>query len=143
MAQPRKYAAKVSDTGELQLAEPLIWRAALSRLKGQVVYVIVEKLRANRSLQANRRYWGMVVPLAAEVLSVTRDIPLSSEQAHEVLKYAFMGHDDTPLGPVPRSTRNLDTAQFYEYTQKVEEWLLHSYGVVIPAAGESIEEVVI
>ena len=142
MTRPKRFAAKVDDAAALHVAEPLAWRAALQRLRGQVVYVQIESLRQIRSGAQNRRYWGLVVPLVAEVLSENREVPLSSEQAHEVCKYAFLGRDRTALGPVPRSTRGLNTADFAAYCERIEHWLLHSHGVVVPAAGETLEDTV-
>lgn len=135
MPEPRKYAARVSDKGELQIAEPLLWKVQLGRLRGQVVYVTVEGFKTTRSLAQNRRYWGMILPLAADVLSAERPVPFSSEQAHEVLKMAFLGHEDSPLGPVARSTRKLSVEAFSKFCTDVEHWLLHSYGVMVPARG--------
>jgi hypothetical protein len=142
MAQLRKFAAKVSQTGELQIAEPLVWRAYLARLRGQVVYVVLEKLRQTRTAQQNRRYWGMLVPLASEILSLPLDLPLSNEQTHEVLKGAFIGHLDTALGKAPKSSRSLNIEEYMAYCNRIEQWLLHDHGVVVPSAGESLEEYV-
>jgi hypothetical protein len=59
---------------------------------------------------------------------------------HEVLKGAFLGHEDTPLGKVPKASRTLNTEDFAAYCNKVEHWLLHDHGIVVPAKGESLEE---
>jgi hypothetical protein len=76
-----------------------------------------------------------VVPVAAEVLNQGREIPLSKDQVHEVLKGAFIGWEDTPLGKVPKSSRKLDTAEFAHFCQEAESWLLHTHGVVLGEGG--------
>jgi len=139
----RRFAAKVSTEGELVIAEPLPFRAALRRLRGQVVYVLVERLKFNRSTDQNKRYWGMLVPLAAEVLSADRPLPLSKDQTHEVLKLAFIGHDQTALGPVPKSSAALNTEEFAAFSNRIEHWLLHDHGIVVPAKDELPAEMVL
>lgn len=110
-----------------------IWRDAHEHKR---VVVKVDLERQHRSLAQNRRYWSIVVPIAAEVLNQGRDIPLSKDQVHEVLKYAFIGHEDTPLGPVPKSSKVLTTEKYAEFCQEVEAWLVLTWGVVIPERGE-------
>lgn len=139
----RRYAAKITQEGEMQIAEPLVFRASLRRLKGQVVYVLVEPLKYGRSADQNRRYWGLLVPLAAEVLSADRPLPLSKDQTHEVLKLAFIGHEQTALGPVPKSSAALTVEEFAGFCNRVEHWLLHDHGIVVPGKDEMAPEMVL
>lgn len=137
MPRPIEYEARISDRGTL---EPVGPRAAgvvarLQTYRGRAALVSVEVERKRRSLAANRRYWGCIVPFAAEILSVTRDVPLSKDQAHYVLKAAFLGTIDTPLGPVPKSTRNLSDPEFAEYCAKIEGHF-NSLGHFLPAEWE-------
>lgn len=94
-----------------------------------------ERWRPIRSDQANRRYWGLLIPLAQHVLSQTRDLPLSKEQVHFVLVSAFAGCDITSLGPVPVPTRSMDTGQFSTYCEKVQAWLADA-GIAVPEMNE-------
>jgi len=109
-------------------APRLVW---LGAHEGQRVLESLATVAQRRSTQANRRYWSVVVPVAVQVLSAGRVVPLSKDQAHYVLKYAFIGHEDTPLGPVPKSSKVLTTAEFAAFCQRVEGWLLHQHGVVL------------
>ena len=68
----------------------------------------------------NRRYWGSILPAVRENLSLGRELPLSKEQTHYVLKSAFIGVDETPLGPVPKSSRTLSVEKFKEFCDAVE-----------------------
>jgi hypothetical protein len=117
-----EFEATIGAHGELVPVGALATRATvrLQAYKGRQALVTVEPERKRRSLAQNARYWGCIVPFAAEVLSVTRDVPLSKDQAHHVLKAAFIGVEETALGPVPKSTRDLSTAEFAEYCAKVE-----------------------
>ena len=110
----------------------------LKSLAGQRVEITYRHVRDVRSLAQNRRYWSMIVPCVAEVLSAGREIPLSRDQAHEVLKYAFIGHEDTPLGPLAKSSKELTVPEFIEYCDRIEGWLATDWKVVIPERGEEL-----
>ena len=114
------------------------WSIAVQQFEGKRVAVEIDARRDVRTDRANRRYWGGIVPLAIELLSKTRDVPLSKEQVHYVLVSAFAGCDETPLGLVPVRTSSMDTAQFSIYCEKVEAWLAQQ-GYYLPAPGEAME----
>jgi hypothetical protein len=100
--------------------------------KGSKVEVTYKVVRETRSLAQSKRYWGLIVPVAAEILSAGRDIPLSKDQAHYVLKSAFIGVEETPLGTFPKDSRTLDVPQFKAFCDAVEEWMITKWGVTIP-----------
>jgi len=112
------------------------WFVWLGAQEGKRIVVVASPEASYRSSKQNRRYWSLVVPVAAEVLSAGRDVPLSKDQVHEVLKYAFIGHEDTPLGPIPKSSKKLSTAKFAEFSRSVEQWLLTTHGVVLDGVDE-------
>lgn len=129
-----RLSAKASKNGVIydlpaQVGTVAAW---LTALEGKRIEVTYREIKDVRSLAQNRRYWSLVVPVVAEVLSSGRELPLSKDQAHYALKLAFIGHEDTPLGPVPKSSKELDTAQFAAFCSKVEEWLVTTWGVVVP-----------
>lgn len=121
----RLLARKVK--GCLIFDSPTHFQGVLAALPERIS-VTLERERVLRSAQANRRYWGLIVPIAADIFSINRDVPISNDQAHEILKQAFLGTEDTPLGKVGKSTRGLSTAEFAEYTQKIEAWFTSTYG---------------
>jgi len=115
-----QYEATVSG-GKLQPSKlsELRVQTWLAAWQGRAVLVTIEPERKRRSLRANRRYFGCIVPWAAEILSVSRDVPISSDQAHYVLKSAFLGVEETPLGPVPKRTKDLTSAEFSQYCERI------------------------
>lgn len=125
--------------GKVELDDKVGWAALLARLDGKRVVVEVAVHSERRSSQANRWYWSCVVPLAAEALSVDRQVPLSKEQAHYVLKSAFLGIEETTLGPVPKSTSKLTTTQFWEYCEKIVAHCASEWGMAVPMPGERFE----
>ena len=102
--------------------------------EGQRFEETFERWKPVRTDRANRFYWGVLVPLAQHVLSQTRDLPLSKDRTHYVLVAAFAGCDETPLGPVPIKTSQMDVGQFSTYCEKVQAWLADN-GLVVPESG--------
>jgi hypothetical protein len=122
-------------SGEVKGGRLLLDQAALTiairDCEGKRVTVEIAPEKPIRSLRQNSRYWGLIVPLAGDFLSKTRDVPLSAEQVHYVLKSAFLGCDETPLGLTPMDSRTLTTSQFGDFCEKVTVWLAEQ-GYVIP-----------
>lgn len=126
-------------SGEVRLGKlviaPVSWAIAMNHFAGKRVTVEIEAEKSLRTVRANNRYWACLVPLAGDFLSKTRDVPLSKEQTHWVLKSAFLGCDETPLGLVPMDSRTLTTAQFSAYCEAVEAWLAQN-GYSVPDSAE-------
>lgn len=125
--------------GKVELDDKLGWNALLARLDGKRVRVSVGSVDQRRSSQQNRWYFGVIVPIAAEVLSQGRAVPLSKEQAHYVLASAFLGCEETPLGPVPMKTSLLSTAQFATYCERIVAHMASEWRMHVPMPGEPFE----
>lgn len=123
------------EKGKFSPDQPSIWATVGARFSGQRVTVTVEKERKIRTDRQNRWYWSCLNVVAKEILNIGRDVPLSKDQTHEVLKAAFIGQEETELGPVPISSASLDTAQFATFCEKVSAWLAEK-GCVLPGVGD-------
>lgn len=118
---------------------PPAWVIAMREYDGGRVTVVIEPERRLRSLRANARYWGVLVPLAMHLLSRTRDVPLSKEQVHYVLVSAFAGCDETPLGLVPVPTRTMPSDKFSIFCEKVQAWLAENGYPVLGDGSAAVE----
>jgi hypothetical protein len=130
------FAALVTEKGTLKFGASS--RRALdtwlSTLAGKSVVVTVKQERATRSSQANRYYWGVVVPLIAEHLGYTND------EMHEALKYKFLRTEaECAASDLPkiRSSAALSTKEFGEYVDSVVTWAGADFGLNIPAPNEA------
>ncbi len=99
----------------------------------------VLRLRAARSQQFNRYYWGVVVAALAEHTGYTPD------ELHEVLKQKFLPHVLALLdgnGEVKGefvmggSTRTLKTDEFMAYVEQVRRFASEELDVYIPDPNE-------
>lgn len=78
-----------------------------------------------RSGQANARYWLILHEIADAIKP--GGLSYTAEQWHLYMKQRFIGADEVrmPNGKVlimPRSSADLDTAEFADYQTKVEAW---------------------
>jgi len=117
------------------LIDPASLAIACREYEGKRVTLEIEPEKSIRSLRQNSRYWGIIVPLASDFLSKTRDVPLSKDQTHYVLKSAFLGCEETPLGLVPMDSRSLTTSQFHAFCEAITLWLGEN-GYSVPESAE-------
>lgn len=129
MAAPTAlWTGKVSPEGRLVLDRRDAFRESLHALAGQRVEVTVRKARTQRSNQANRYYWGVVITLIADALGYT------PEEAHEAVAFHLLRvHEDTKL-PRRRSTATLSVEDFARYVEDVKRFAASDLGVFIPDA---------
>lgn len=97
--------------------------------------VCVKRLRASRSIQQNRYYFGVVLVLISEHTGY------SADELHDVLKAKFLPKhlafsdgngevkDEFVIGG---STRKLNTVEFGEYMESIRRWAAEDLDVVIP-----------
>jgi len=95
-------------------------------LDGQRVVVIVKKRQSQRSVQANRYYFGAIVAPLAEHCGYEKD------DMHEVLAMRFLRIEDCPITGAPRRKRTpkCDTAEFAAYVDSCIR-LAAELGVVV------------
>ena len=112
---------------------PAAWPIAMREFDGKRVTLEIEAEKSRRSTQANARYFACLVPLAQHCLNLKRPglLPLSKDQTHAVLVSAFVGQEETELGPVPVRTRTMTKEQFHAFNEQVERWLNES-GYSVP-----------
>lgn len=126
------FEARSTEQGGLVLAELEKFRRHLATLAGKPLELVVRRKRAKRSNEANRYYWGIVIPLIAEELGYDKD------DCHEVLAMHFLRIENCPVTGAPRRKRtpDCDSAEFAEYVEKCIR-LAAEHGVYVPQPGEA------
>lgn len=86
-----------------------------------------------RTIDQNRRYWALLNALSDKL--ETADGKFSAETWHLYMKQRFLGMDDVRLPnrkiiSQPRSSAELDKAEFNDYMIKVETWAV-DHGVYL------------
>lgn len=91
--------------------------------------VLVVKLRT-RTKPQNRRYWGRGVLAQIAEQAVVNGRLYSAESWHEQFKRQFIGVEELPSGEViGKSSTGLTTAEFCEFSDKVEAFACVDLGV--------------
>ncbi len=107
------------DNGQLVLDNRAQFVGGLPQFRGKRVTLTVTEEQDVRTLAANARFWKLC-ELAAEVMSHGRPLPVSKDAAKLALCGAFLGYDQTPLGPVPKGTRNLSRSEMSKLQADIE-----------------------
>ncbi len=119
-----------NEGGRLKFDDPVLFVASLGVLPKRVS-VTIERERIIRSTSQNSRYWSLIVPVVAECWSLKQERPISNDMAHYALKCAFIGVEETPLGPVPKSSKALTVPEFADYMTKIEAYLAQEFGLSV------------
>lgn len=100
-------------------------------------YVLqINRSKAKRSLNQNRYYWGVVISLFSQATGY------SSNEAHQTLANMFLRYDKQDKQFV-RSTTELDTKGFEDYTEQCRVFMWHELNVHVPLPNELTEEFLI
>lgn len=129
-------ASAVVKEGRLVIHNRKAFDSAVESIRpGTQVEIAVTRLYATRSIKQNRWYWGVCVELLSEHTGY------GPEEMHDILKAKFLpkhlavtngnGHivDSFVIGG---STRELNTVEFKQYTERIQQWAAEDLGVVIP-----------
>ena len=117
----------------------------LMKEKGVNVVLTVEEFKAKRSSPQNRYYFGVVVKLIGHGLRDAGWEPAACqpEAVHEMMKREFLTVDEHVKDGVflkrTRSTTELDTTEFMDYTEHCKRFAAEFLGVMIPDPNEQLE----
>lgn len=106
--------------------------------EGTVLRIELERLKATRSQNQNRYYWGVVIEPLRQYLGIE-----TAELMHEVLKHEHLSvsvrlaFDRRKRIKVARSTSELTTAEFEDYLGRIREWSRKKLNFRIPLPNES------
>jgi hypothetical protein len=111
-----KYRGRV-EGGILKLDQVADFNEHLKEYEGKLVTLSITGGREDRSIEANRYYWGCVVTPLAKHCGYTR------EQMHEALKRHFLRDREREKDGLilVRSTTELDTKEFAEYVSHCQQ----------------------
>lgn len=103
-----------------------------SSMKG--VEIIVRRIYRKRTIDQNRLYFAWLHIIADHMGEY------DTEDVHYALKARLLGTDETPLGPVPKSSRDLETVEFTDYMEAVKAFAATEMGLSLPETDEEWED---
>ena len=135
MGYAERHAGKVIK-GQLVLADPAAWRAAIARKDGRDVWVMVVRQQHARTMQANRYYWGVVVETVSAYIGETREDAHALLKAHHLPQRSIETLEGKVIDGVPPTTRNLSVEEFSAYVERIKVWAATFLGLHIPEANQ-------
>jgi len=129
------FRARVDEQSKLVMREVGRWAGVLAKLKGREVEVSISAEPRTHTRSQRGWYRASIVPEVAAFLSEAKGYVISKDQAHELLKQAFVGIMTIEVNGIAStcgiSTKTLDPAQFSDFCTAI---LAHfaGLGLVIP-----------
>jgi len=120
------------EQGKLILFNHQKYLAQVLKLEGKEIELTVRQKKKQRSNDANRYYWGVIVEIISEHIGYDR------EETHFNLKLKFASQPDAEKDGMVRakSTADMDTKEFSQYCDSIKRWAAEFLGVYIPDPGE-------
>lgn len=103
--------------------------------KGKFILEI-NKSKSIRSLNQNRFYWGVVLPILSDFFGY------SNEEMHQICATTYLRYEKDGK-EFTKSTTKLDTKEFENYLEKIRQWASSEHGIHIPLPNEVTEELYI
>lgn len=118
----------------MQFDAPGVCTAYLSKLAGTTgkrIRVIFEPETSRRSLNANRYWWGVVIPHIADALGY---LPYEHDAVHDAVVRQIVGlrPDSDPRLQIRQSTHDMDREDFGALIEATVIWAATDLGIVIP-----------
>lgn len=128
--------------GKLELKQKSVFVSDISKFKDGDYVITIEKAKKKRSLEQNRYYHGVIVPLVKEWL-IDAGWRVTTSQVHEYLKENFNIIEITNevSGEILKtigSTSEMTTSQMMDYFAKITQWAAEYLNVQIPAPNEQL-----
>jgi hypothetical protein len=103
---------------------------------GNAYILEIKKAVKHRSLNQNRFYWGVVIPLFSQQSGYTK------EEAHQTLSEIHLKYERGGRSFV-RSTTSLSTIEFEQYVEQCRVFMWHEMNIRVPLPNEISDEFLI
>lgn len=106
--------------------------------------ITIEKAKKKRSLNQNRYYFGVVLPI---LLFNFREMGFNElqnvEQVHDIVKVKFltetMANENGEFLQRIKSTTELSTSQFMDFIAEIQQWASEQFNITIPDPNQVLE----
>jgi hypothetical protein len=137
------FYGEVSEQGQLKLYKRKTFEGEMLMFAGKKVVLSVERKKKKRSIDQNRYYWKVVVPMAKAGLYDVGYI-YTLKETHERMKRMFIIKEKVnfktgEIEQITGSTTELTTTEMMEYFAQIQQWASEYLGVVIPSPNEQME----
>ncbi|MDA7514223.1 hypothetical protein N8508_00380 [bacterium] len=117
-------------------------RNAIHSFEGKRIEISIQIAKKKRSVEQNRYYYGVVVPIVTAAL-IDSGVRVTDGNTHDFLKLEFLKYDvPTENGEyitMVKSTTELSTSEFMDYTAEIQQWAAEFLGIEIPNPNEQMK----
>lgn len=129
--------------GKLDFKQRSNFLSDVSKFKDGDYILTIEKRKKKRSVEQNRYYWGVVVPLVKSGLNDT-GWRMTTDGTHEYLKNEFniievVNERSGEVIKTIGSSTEMSTSQMMDYFAKITEWAAEYLNVNIPDPNEQLQ----
>ena len=128
-----KYTIRHKD----QISPPFEYAKRLLQETSKPIIITVSKQKRQRSIQANRYYWGVVLKIIGDELGYF------PEDTHKIFATMFLKEvfkvGDQSIESY-KSTTKLSTVQFEEYLSNIRMFASSELGILIPLPNECLDD---
>lgn len=139
-----RYHGFVANDGRLNLYNRKGFGAAIAKhFKDAEVTLTIEKKQTERTMQQNRYYWGVIIPLVRDALK-DAGYRATKDTAHRLIKHLFVQEElvneqTGELITFTGSTSSLSKDEFMVLIDHIQQWAAEEFGLVIPDPNEQTE----
>lgn len=117
---------------------------AFSQFEGKEVTITIQRKRRQRSNEQNRYLWGCIYPIIRKAFAEAMGENFTIEQVHEIMKFKLnyreiINEDTGEVIVAPKSTTQNTKFEQEEYHQKLREFSLEWFNIIIPLPNEQIQ----
>lgn len=129
--------------GKLELKQKSVFVSDISKFKDGEYVITIERQKKKRSLEQNRYYWGVIVPIVKAGL-IDAGWRVTTAQVHEDLKRDFnlieiVNEKNGEIKNSIGSTSEMSSSQMMDYFAKITQWAAEYLNVQIPAPNEQLQ----
>jgi len=129
--------------GKMEFGKRAEFLTDISRFKDGNYTITIERTKKKRSIEQNRYYWGVVVPLVCKELVELGWEEMTLDGTHnELLKrFNLVEVVNVRNGEIIKtigSSTEMSTSQIMEYFAKITRWAATDLNLQIPEPGEQL-----
>lgn len=130
--------------GKIHIFHRTQFDSDVGRLKWTKGIMTLEKKKKKRSLNQNRYWWKILVPIVQQGLNDVGIFCPTPEHAHDVIKLQFLSREEVNQKTgetlkVLGTTTTLSTSEFMDLISEVQAFGAEFLGVTIPSPNEQLE----
>lgn len=133
------------EAGKLKINQREYMAEQIKKFEGKEVVVEIKEMKAQRSLNQNAYYWGVVIKMLMDEFGM--NTKAERDSLHQILVQKFIEEDQVEVSILgkdyktakQRTSSDLNTKEFEQYLADVRQWANAEFGIFIPEPNENYD----